>query len=249
MAKKKKTPISERIGFVDEVRGLAILLMVIYHFFFDLVVLFGVNIPLFTSAPMDFLRDLFAGLFIFISGAACRLSRSNLKRGLICFALGMCLTAFTFVFMPDELICFGILHMLGLAMILFALLHKLIDKIRFPILGILLCALLFWFTMNITSGVLGPFTLPDALTSQTWLFPIGIVSAGFSSSDYFPLFPWIFVFFAGSYFGVYLVSHRLPEFFCHTHLRPLAFVGRHTLIIYLLHQPILYAILYPIFAA
>lgn len=240
MGKRKKS-INSRIGMVDEARGLSILLMLLYHAGFDLVFLYGISIPFFTAPQMDLLRDFFAGVFIFISGAACRLSHNNLKRGVLCFLCGMGLTVFTWVFVPQELILFGILHMLGLSMILFHLLQSLLDKLKFPIIGIAVCALLYWFTMNIGMGRLGPFLLPESVSQITWLFPIGIIAPGFFSSDYFPLFPWIFVFFSGSYFGVYLIEHRLPEFVYKTHLKFLAFVGRHTLWIYLFHQPVLYA--------
>lgn len=242
-----KATIKKRIGLIDETRGLAIILMVVYHLVYDLVALYGINIPLFVSPQMNMIRDIFAGLFIFISGSACRLSRNNLKRGCICFGFGMLLTLVTWLFIPKELICFGILHMLGISMILFHLLRPALDKLKFPIIGIFLCAVLFYTTMNITSGKIGPFLLPEAIMNQNWLFPFGIAAPGFYSSDYFPLLPWVFIFFAGSYFGVYLKDHRLPEFFYNVHLRPLAFVGRHTLIVYLLHQPIVYGILFLIF--
>lgn len=242
MKKRRKTAIANRIGMMDEVRGLAIILMVLYHAGFDLVFLYGISIPFFTTPQMDFLRDFFAGLFIFISGAACRLSHNNLKRGIICFLFGMALTLFTWLFAPSEIILFGILHMLGLSMILFYLLRPLLDKIKFPIVGFLVCALLYGFTAGISSGHLGPLSLPDSLYQISWLFPIGITAPGFFSSDYFPLLPWIFVFFAGSYFGIYLKEHRVPKFIYKTHIKPLAFVGRHTLWIYLLHQPVLYGV-------
>ena len=83
---------NKRVWLLDEVRGLSILLMVIYHFFYDIVVLYGVNIPLFYSPGLNMLRDFFAGVFIFISGTACRFSRNNLKRGVQCFGLGMVMT-------------------------------------------------------------------------------------------------------------------------------------------------------------
>ena len=67
---------AKRVGMIDEIRGIAILLMVVYHTFFDLVVLFGLDLPIFFSPAMNVIRDLFAGLFIFISGTACRLRMS-----------------------------------------------------------------------------------------------------------------------------------------------------------------------------
>ena len=103
-----KKDLSSRVHLIDEVRGFAIICMVFYHAMYDLVVIFGVDFPVFTSPVMqDILQPLFAGLFIFISGTAGHYSRSNLKRGAICFALGMALTLVTAVFMPAELIAFA----------------------------------------------------------------------------------------------------------------------------------------------
>lgn len=243
----------QRVWLIDEVRGLAILLMVIYHFFFDIVVLYGVDIPAFYSPVMNLIRDLFAGLFIFISGTACRFSRNNLKRGVQCFAFGMIMTYVTAIVMPSETILFGILHLLGVCMLIFAFAEPVLDKI--PLwLGIGLCVLLFAVTCGMKSGYFGIAGLfeiphPEILKESGLFFPFGIIGKGFASSDYFPLFPWIFVFLAGAYFGAPVKAGKMPGFFYKKHLPPLAFIGRHTLWIYLLHQPVLMGICMIVFSA
>lgn len=128
---KKDSP--DRVHLIDELRGLAIFLMVVYHTFFDLVILFGVDIPAFYSSFVQALVFFFAGLFIFISGASCQFSRNNLKRGAICFGFGLVMTIGTAVFAPGELILFGILHLLGLCMMLFPLLSPLLKKNTAPV--------------------------------------------------------------------------------------------------------------------
>ena len=247
-----------RIALIDEVRGLAIFLMVIYHTFFDLVVIFRLNIPVFYSGLVQFLVALFGGLFIFISGTACHLSRSNLKRGALCFALGLLLTLVTTLFLPQEQILFGILHFLGVAMMLFPLLEPLLRKVP-PGLGLAACLLLAVLCYHIPDGYVGfedlfRLDLPRGPYLAEWLFWLGFPGDAFVSSDYFPILPWIFVFLAGSFFGVFVKERRLPNWFYATQeeqpraLRPLAFIGRHTLIIYLLHQPVVYGALMLIFA-
>lgn len=248
----KHKNLENRVHLIDEVRGFAILCMVVYHTFYDLVVIFGMDIPLFYTDFIYTLVILFAGLFIFISGAACLFSRNNLKRGFFCFLLGMAMTAFTYFFMRDSLDVFGILHMLGINMMLFSLLAPIVKKIP-PVWGIIGCLLLWLFTYNLSNGYLGfegifSIDMPPALYRTSFLFPIGLPNSGFFSVDYFPLIPWIFCFFAGSFFGVLLKEKRLPQVFYRMHIKPFAFVGRNTLIIYILHQPVVFSILWVIFS-
>ncbi|MEG1869275.1 MAG: heparan-alpha-glucosaminide N-acetyltransferase domain-containing protein, partial [Oscillospiraceae bacterium] len=117
----------KRVGVLDEWRGFAISLMVLYHAGFDLMEIFGVNIPFFFSPGMKFLQTLIAGSFILLSGIVCRFSRNNMKRGFFVFLCGLFMTLVTFLFMPDMLIAFGILHLLGLSMMIFALFSPVLD--------------------------------------------------------------------------------------------------------------------------
>ena len=245
-------PRGSRVGFLDEVRGLCIILMVIYHGLFNIVFLFGWDIPLpggvrplfwlMNTAFMQLAQPFVAGIFIFISGVACRYSRSNLKRGLIALGLGLIITVFTLRFMPELPIYFGILHFLGSSMILFALLRPLLDKV-YAGLGFLLGLALFVLTMGVYFGgfvgVAGVWTwyIPAAWTDVMWLIPLGFTHAGV---DHFPLIPWFFVFLAGAYLGVAFTRRDMPDMFYHSRSRFLSAAGRRTIYIYVLHQPVLY---------
>ncbi|MEG0570709.1 MAG: heparan-alpha-glucosaminide N-acetyltransferase [Oscillospiraceae bacterium] len=245
-----KKDMTNRIHLIDEVRGFAIICMVVYHLFYDLVFIFDVDIPIFFSPILEVIVNIFIALFVFISGSACNFSKSNIKRGAICFSFGLAMTLFTFLFMKDELIVFGILHMLGICMIIYGLLSKFIDKIP-PLVTISIFALLFFFTFNIPNGYIGfgslTLFLPRQLYETNFLFPLGFVSDSFYSADYFALFPWFFMFLCGSGFGKLLKNRNMPEVFYKSHIKPLAFIGSHTLWIYVLHQPILVALLYIVF--
>ena len=240
-----------RIALIDEVRGFSILCMVVYHLFYDLVYIFSVPIPIFTSPLINGLQEIFAGLFILISGASCAFSRNNLKRGIFCFSFGMILTAATFFFMPDELIVFGILHLLGMSMILYAISRKLLAKIP-AAAAIPLFVFLFAVSYDVSYGFLGIYkvftiSLPSALYRTNYLAPLGFINAAFFSSDYFPLLPWLFLFIAGSYIGKLFKKMPPDSFAARSHVPLLSFVGRNTFIIYLVHQPIILGILYIIF--
>ena len=206
--------------------------------------IFSVDIPAFSSNWMNFIRDLFAFGFIFISGASSRFSHSNLKRGIICFGIGMGMTVVTWLFLPDQLIAFGILHCLGICMMLYPLCSRLLDRLP-AFLGVSVLLLLFLLTKGIPEHAVGwpgllSWPMPEAPYRPGWLFPIGFPSNEFYSSDYFPLVPWMFGFFLGSYFGRWLKNGNPPDWLKKTHLHPLAFIGRHTLWIYVIHQPVLY---------
>ena len=256
MTNAKTTGKSGRVFLLDEIRGLAIICMVVYHTMYDLKYIFGVDVPIFFEGWFDVIRDVFAGMFIFISGAVCRFSRNNLKRGVQCFFLGMIIT-FVTPFFSEGFVWLGILHFLGISMMLFGLGEKLFDLLP-PVAGLLIFGALFVLTWNIprlTADQLGNITAygffgiknvfeweMPAVAYNEALFPLGLHSPGFGSSDYFPLLPWFFLFAAGSYFGVWAKENALPKFFYQKHIGWLCAVGQHTIWIYMLHQPVVFGI-------
>ena len=225
--------------------------MVAYHTLYDLVWMFGVDIGWFRTAGAYWWQQWMSGSLIFLAGISCLLTRSNLRRGIKTFALGMALTLGTLLVMPEEKILFGILHFMGCAMLLFGLLKPLLDRVPAK-WGTMVCLALFVLTKNIYYGSVGiPYlweiALPDFFYSSRLLFPIGLPHPAFASSDYFPLIPWAFLFLAGSFTGRRIPKGQVPDFARVSRIPPLAFLGRHTLVIYLAHQPIIYALLYLIF--
>jgi uncharacterized membrane protein len=235
----------QRVGVLDELRGLCVLLMLVYHGLYDVVYLFGVDYPAYRGPFWDGVQIFIAWNFIFVSGISCRYSRSNIRRGLITLGLGVAVSLVTYFFMPGQMIWFGILHFLGTAMILYGLVGKALDRLP-TLAGMALCALLFVFTFNLPDGTVGlpglfELALPAGLYGYSWLLPLGI---GGSGSDYFPLFPWIFLFLGGSFLGREFLANRMPGFFYRNHIHFFARIGRHTIVIYMLHQPVLYGLLW-----
>ena len=109
--------------------------------------------------------------------------------------------------------------------------------------------MLTWNVQNGFIGIGGLFEwyLPQKAYDVGVLFPFGLYNSSFESSDYFPLFPWLFLFLAGSFFGIWAKNGSLPKFFYPVHIRWLAAVGRNTIWIYLLHQPVVFLIFSLIF--
>ena len=180
-----------------------------------------------------------------ISGCACRFSRSNLRRGARCLLLAAGLSAITAFLIPAQRIRFGILHLLGCAMLLFAFLQPLLDRIP-PAFGAGVGLFLFFFCFSVPSGRLGfgpmQIQLPRCLFQNAFTAALGFPGPGYYSADYFPLIPWLFLFWAGACVGVWLRLGRGPGWLYQRHSPFLAAAGQKSLWIYLVHQPALYLI-------
>lgn len=224
--------------------------MVFYHSFFTMADIFNLSIG---TTLIDFFspaEPFFAGLFILISGVACQLSSSNLKRGIKLFAVAMLITVITFLLGNLGLqvqVVFGILHLLSISMLIVAAINPIIKKIN-PALGAAICLLIFFATLGISQGFIGfgflKLALPKTLYTLPFLFPFGIYPKGFFSADYFPLLPWLFLFLCGAFLGVYELKGKFPKFFEKSFCPFLEFIGRRALFIYVVHQPVIAAILF-----
>ncbi len=240
-----------RIHLLDELRGFAIFCMVFYHAFFTVGYFFNIHwgyvlVNFFMPA-----EPYFAGLFILISGIACNLSHSNLRRGVKLALIALAVSLITFWALGDkDMIRFGILHMLAVGMILFGLIGKYLRLI--PVwVGVAVNLVLFFLTYQINDRVFGlPFLfsvrMPDSWYSTQYLFMFGFPANGFSSSDYFPLMPWLFLFFVGAFLGRESVRKKYPKFAYKRHIPFFSFLGKHSLLIYLVHQPVIFGLCYAV---
>ncbi len=241
----------KRIHFLDEARGLAVFCMIFYHAFYILGSFFGFEWANFLFEFFMPVQPFFAGIFIFICGISCSLSKSNAKRGIILLGISLGLTFVTAVIMPmlnfaDCEIYFGILHFLSVSILIYALISKKIKKLS-PFIGILVCAVLYAFTSGIGRGELEygelvKFTIPQSLYETNLLMPIGIYSPSFYSADYFPLLPNIFIFLAGAFSGTHFEKVGYPEWCYEKRIPFFGFLGKKALIIYIVHMPAIFVI-------
>lgn len=242
---------ASRIYLLDELRGFAILCMVVHHAFYDVGFVLKLD---WGYRVFDFLcifQPIFWAIFIIISGICSRLSRNTLRRGLIVFAGGAAVTLVTAVIMPamgitGAEIYFGILSCLGSCMIITGLIMPLIEKSNEKV-GMLVSALLFLATYSITSSrtlFFGLVKLPDVLFSTDITAPLGFHTEYFASADYFSLIPWFFMFLFGAFVGKYAKAGSFPAFTYKSRSKFFQKVGKNSLWVYLLHQPALYLIMY-----
>lgn len=239
-----------RYYLLDELRGLSIILMVVYHAFYLLSDVFGIAAGRVLKAYMQPVQPFIAGTFILVCGICCRFSRSNFKRGLRLLGAALLITLCTFgltLFGINEIILFGVLHFLTVAILLFVLVEKPLNKIP-PLLQIFIFIALFFVSagplFGRPSGIgAGRLLIPFPKTDLFPLFILGFPSEAFVSADYFSLLPWLFLFLAGTAIGMYGLKGRFPAFFEKSNIVALQWIGRHSLLIYLLHQPIMYLLI------
>jgi uncharacterized membrane protein len=228
-----------RLWEVDALRGVALIAMVLYHLSYDIAMFGHFDPDFFRSGIGLWTGRTIGSTFIFLAGVSLTLSyrrasaageagwRKYALRGLRIFGYGMLITLVTLLVIPDEPIIFGILHLIGASILLSY------PFLRFKLLNVAL-ALVF-----VTAGVAVYGTPGDSV----WLAPLGLPP--FSMVDYWPLFPWFGIALLGIAAGNAFYGERHPEA-----AKPapplaggLAFLGRHSLFIYLVHQPLLIAAL------
>lgn len=233
-------------GLLDTVRGVCILSMVAYHGMYDLVDIFGLPSAWYTGLPGYIWQQSICWTFILLSGLCWQLSRRHVKRGLLLVGCGAAITLITWLVMPSQRILYGVLNLLGLSALLLIPLDKVFRKIP-AWAGLGGALLLFALTKNVSRGSLGfeglvLCQLPRWLYATDLLAVVGFPSPSFWSTDYFPLLPWFFLFCAGYFLWSLLDKSPRAKAMLQPGLRPLSFLGRHSLVIYLAHQPALMAV-------
>lgn len=238
-----------RFWDVDALRGVAIMMVVLYHLVYDLDNFGGYPIES-TAGFWALFADASAFLFVFLVGLSLTLSYSRtsatqrptgtlfgkyVRRGLRIFAYGMVITL-VFRLLDYGYVIFGILHLIGISIIL-----------AYPFLKLRAASLLLGLAIVATGTYIQAKDLVAGGIAGVLLAPLGVLPEGLMMPDYRPLLPWFGVVLLGVFFGnaAYLPwRKRSPSGEMPNHGAPVAFLGRHTLLIYLVHQPVLIATLW-----
>ena len=228
-----------RFWEIDFWRGLAVSAMIVFHFLFDLNFFASYSFNLFSGAW--FLLGRFAAVsMLFLVGVSLTLSFNRktqnflfyFKRGIQIFGFGLLITLVTFLFFSQGTIWFGVLHSIGVSIILGCFFVK--RKKLALFLGIIL--IVFGLYLSRFS-----FDFP-------WLLWLGFFPKNLYTFDYFPLLPWFGVVLLGVFAGnkFYVNGNRsfqIKELSNNLFVKIVSFLGRNSLIIYLIHQPILIIVL------
>lgn len=241
--------LEKRNHYIDMIRGISLICMILYHFFYDLVYIFKVPVEFYQLDKVKPWQLSIAISFILISGVSLQFYKNHKKQGLIVLLLSFILSFVTYIFIPEESVKFGILSLIGSSIILVDLLNKFLNKLN-PFLGFIIFISLFLIFYNLPAGSLGVENMeitdvPDIVYESKYLYPIGLPHNTFTSSDYFPLMPWWFLFVSGYYLGKILKDKKLLKPMGKSNI--ISALGRHSLLVYLIHQPIMYFSLLIIF--
>ena len=205
-----------RYYFVDGIRGVAIINMVIFHFLYDVYIVYEKSPTWYSLPAIHIWQQAICCTFIFISGFVWVWGKEkNLRRGIIFNLLGLLISIITLVAIPAQIIWFGILNFMGCAILLTLPLEKLLKKIP-AIYGMAICFLLFLLCKQIQFGQIG----------ITGLLQIQV-----------PNLPWIFLYLCGFYFNQIFMKHYTWQKYAQRKLPCLSVLGSKTIWIYLLHQP------------
>lgn len=233
----------KRYFLLDELRGFLVLLMVVYHGLLSVYLALDNLVALRLFDFFTPVEPFFAGGFILISGICCRFSRSNLIRGLKLLAVALLINFFTVVITAVSFlnisILFGILNLLSFCMIFVGLTEKLLQKIP-PVIGMVISLILFVLALMFVSHI--NFSYQN--TESPYLFPLGYVRADFESADYFPILPWVFLYLIGYFLGQTGVFERNDKLFAKSRIPLLGFIGKYAIVIYILHQPVIFGAAY-----
>lgn len=223
----------ERIWEIDFLRAMAIILMIFFHLVYDLNEFWGREVAILSSF-WYWEGKVAVWLFIFLAGISSGFSRNNVRRGLKVLAFALLISLVTYFIFQEQYVRFGILHLLATAMLLFPLLKRLPNV---------------WLLISAAVLLLAAIPLRTVLVETSLLLPFGLMYEGFSTIDYYPLFPYLAVFLMGMLAYNKFYYQRRSLF---SSLNPgngsgiwkyVVMISKNSLDIYLLHQPILLALI------
>lgn len=240
-----------RLAGLDTIRGITLLSMMLYHTCWDLVFLFGKKIPGYSGLGGYIWQQSICWTFILLAGFCWSLGSHHLKRGLIVFGSGILITFVTLLVMPESRVIFGVLTLIGSCMLLLIPMEKLLLKLCTEI-GLAGSFLLFLLFRNVNTGYLGSgnwniLKLPDGFYENLFTTYLGFPQKGFFSADYFSLLPWFFLFLTGFYLYQLVQKNHMMEKLFSWRVPGFDVIGRHSLLIYLLHQPAVFGISWMLF--
>ncbi len=233
---------------LDILRTLAIGGMILYHTAYDLSHFYGWDIDVFDGG-WKWLQIITASLFLGLVGVGASIShRHPFRRFCRIGAAALLVTVVTYVIDPQTFVRFGVLHVIAVAALVMPCMGWVGRRTRRTSLQGAIAMIVMGLCIIMIESFMDPWHIDGA-----WRFigiPLGIPPHGFSTVDYYPLVPWLGVVLIGYGMGSILFTrfaHQtkfLIEANKLTSYEAISWPGRHSLLLYLLHQPIIIGILW-----
>ena len=237
---------NRRLALLDSLRGITLISMILYHACWDAVYIIGADWPWYRSRGGFIWQQSICWTFILLSGFCIPFSKRLLRRGLTVFGAGALVMLVTNLVLPEDRVIFGVLTLIGSCMLL-----------MIPVRAVSGNGSGQAFCRDINSGVVGTgllhrilpviphitAALPETLYRNLFTAYLGFPPPSFYSTDYFSLIPWAFLYLCG--YELHRIAREkgvLASQVFKKEIRPLSFLGRNSLTIYLLHQPVLYGL-------
>jgi len=234
--------ISMRYQYIDILRGVCIVLMVVFHFNYSLIHIFWVEFLNFSeifwftvwkTAALWFMT--IAGISYFLASRKyppSELRKKYMKYAAVLWVIALWISGITYLIIPDQLILFGILHFFAISFLILPVITR-----NFIVTSASLIFIIWVWNF-----------IPEWVESE-YLFPFWFVSPNFSSADYYPIIPylwmilmWYIVWVLGEkywYMKLFHVSRSL-----NTLEKLFSNIWKKSLLIYLIHQPVIILSLY-----
>ena len=234
-------PPRRRIVLLDTLRGLLLVSMIAFHATYDAAYIYGYDVPWFLDPAIQSVwRASISWSFLFLAGWMTSFSRNNLRRAGVYGAAALLVWSATTVAALDTPINFGILFCMFSCTLIWTMAKWALCRVP-SALGVVVCLALFAVLWDVPH--------------QTYDFPglawLGLPNASFSSGDYYPILPFVFMYLCGAFASrLYGARHRTgyPDIAYRDLVPPLTWLGKHSLIVYLAHQ-VLIVIVFELLAA
>ncbi|HQT82090.1 MAG: hypothetical protein B7Z60_06470 [Ferrovum sp. 37-45-19] len=211
-----------RLLFIDELRGMAICMMVVFHFCYDLNYFHYTQFNILESSFWTTWRTVIVAWFVFISGVSISFAPNNhthfIKRITKLFLSAVTISIVTYFLFGNRFIYFGVIHFFLIATMVTYPIRE--NKKSLAMLGTLI--------------LLISNTCQLSVMNPNYLNWIGLNSLKPATEDYAPLFPWLGLYFIGVASAPFLIHKKSLK------IKALSVLGQHSLMIYLIHQPVLF---------
>lgn len=237
----------KRYQLLDTIRGIVLVSMIVYHATWNFVYIYGMDWDWYRSKGAYVWQQSICWTFILLSGFCFSLGKRHLKSGLMVFGGGLLVTLVTLLVMPSNRVIFGVLTCIGSCILLLNFTERFLRKLPCE-MGAMVNFFIFLFTKNINNGYLGFGNIRVLEIPTDWYHDylttyLGFPFREFYSTDYFSLLPWVFLFITGFYLcQIFKKYGFLQKSFMTREIPLFTLLGKNSLWIYLIHQPVIYGL-------